>query len=96
MSQTYGITAHGEQRHAPHRDPVRYVVIIDAGGSTVAMLFQESRNLVAEFDAGAEAVSSMITGLAPAQGALGAEWALALGGHSSIERGAALVYALPI
>ncbi len=96
MSQTYGIEAHGHHDPAPHRKPVRYVVVIDAGGSTVAMLFLESRELVAEVDAGAEEVNSMISGIQPVIGALGPEWNAALGGHSARDRGDARVYTLGV
>ena len=96
MSQTYGIEAHGQHDPAPHRKPVRYVVVIDAGGSTVAMLFLESRERVAEVDAGAEEINSMISGIQPVIGALGPEWNAALSGHSTRERGDARVYTLGV
>lgn len=97
MSQTYGIEAqHGEHAPKPHRSPVRYVVLIDAGGSMVAMLFLDSRELVAEIDAGAEEVASMISGIQPEIGALGPEWNTALGGHSARDRQDARVYTLRI
>ena len=96
MSQTYGIEAHGRPDQTPHRKPVRIVVVIDAGGSNVAMLFLATRELVAEIDAGAEEVSSMISRIAPTVGALGPEWDAALQGHSLAERSEARVYALDI
>lgn len=94
MSQTYGIEAQGRHPPAQHRKPVRYVVLIDAGGTTVAMLFLDSREQVAEIDAGAEEVHSMIAGIQPAIGALGAEWNLPLSGHSARDRRDARVYTL--
>jgi len=96
MSQTYGIEAHGHQDPTPHRKPVRYVVVIDAGGSMVAMLLLETRERVAEIDAGAEEVNSMIAGIQPQIGALGPEWNAALGGHSLRDRGDARVYTLGV
>lgn len=96
MSQTYGIEAHGQHPPTVQRKPVRYVVLIDAGGSSVAMLFLDSRELVAEIDAGAEEVHSMISGIQPAIGALGAEWNAALSGHSERDRRDARVYTLGI
>jgi hypothetical protein len=96
MSQTYGIEAHGQHEPAPHRKPVRYVIVIDAGGSAVAMLFLESRELVAEIDAGAEEVNSMISGIQPDIGVLGAEWNAVLGGHSTRDRAEARLYTLGI
>lgn len=96
MSQTYGIEAHVRHDATAHREPVRYVVVIDAGGSMVAMLFLESRELVAEIDAGAEEVASMVSGIQPDIGALGPEWDAALGGHNVHERSSARVYTLGI
>lgn len=94
MSQTFGIVAHGQQDRAPHRKPVHFVVVIDAGGAMVAMLFLESREQVAEVDAGAEEVHSMISGIQPTIGAIGPEWDAGLAGHSANERVGARVYAL--
>jgi len=96
MSQTYGIEAHEHQDPTPHRKPVRYVVVIDAGGSKAAMLFLETRELVAQIDAGAEEVNSMIAGIQPQIGALGPEWNAALQGHSVRDRVDARIYALGI
>ncbi len=96
MSQTYGIESPGEHVHTLHRQPARYLVVIDAGGSMVARLFLDTRELVAEFDAGVAEVAVMTKGLVPATGALGPEWDRALGGHNAAERGAADVYTLTI
>ena len=94
MSQTYGIPAHGASSSRPHREPVRYVVLIDAGGSGVAMLFLASYEKAWEFDAGAEEVRSMTAGIMPTVGAKGSAWDLALSGHSKAERDEARVYDL--
>ena len=79
---------------APHRPPARFMVIIDASGVTVAKLFVESRELVAEFDAGSEEVALMTRGLTASAGADGDEWDKALAGHGPAERRAAKVYRL--
>ena len=79
-----------------HRLPVRYLVVIDSGGSMVARLFLSTRELAAEFDAMVEEVTAMTQGLTPEAGALGREWDVALQGHNATERAAALVYTLPI
>ena len=79
-----------------HRLPVRYLVVIDSGGSMVARLFLPSRVLAAEFDAMVEEVTVMTQGLTPQTGALGPEWDVALQGHNAAERAAALVYTLPV
>ena len=85
-----------EHNHQPHRPPARYLVVIDSGGSMVARMFLESRELVAEFDAAVEEVSAMTNGLAPQVGALSSEWDRALLGHSATERAGAMVYTLAI
>ena len=96
MSQTYGIEAHGHHDQVPHRKPVRFIVVIEGGGANVAMMFLATRELVAETDAGAEEIASMISGIMPTVGALGAEWDAALQGHNHAERSEARVYALDI
>lgn len=96
MSQGYGIEPPAAHRHTEHRPRTRYLVIIDAGGSTIARLFLDSREPVTEFDAGTEEVALMTQGLRPAKGAEGAEWDRALEGHSTAERTAADVYTLDV
>lgn len=96
MNHGFGIEAPGEHTHAPHRQPPRYLVVIDAAGSSVARLFLDTREQVAEIDAGAEEVALMTRGLEPARGAQGPEWDRALQGHSAAERGAADVYTLDV
>ena len=96
MSQTFGMETPREHPSTPHRKPVRYLVVIDAGGSMVARLFLDAREMVAEFDAAVEEVAAMTNGLVPQLGALGPEWDLALQGHSAVERAAAMVYTLQI
>jgi hypothetical protein len=96
MNHGYGIEAHRDGPHGEHRRPVRYLVLIESGGSMVARLFLESRELVAEFDAGTEEVSAMTQGLLPQRDASGPEWDRALEGHSIAERAAAEIYTLDI
>jgi hypothetical protein len=96
MSQGFGIESHGEHHPTPHRKPARYLMVIDSAGSTIARLFIDTRELVAEFDAGTEEVALMAKGLAPVVGALGAEWDVALEGHSTAERAAAEIYTLDV
>ena len=62
----------------------------------MARLFLETRELVAEFDAGTEEAAQMMAGLVPARGADGPEWDRALEGHSAAERRAAEVYTLDV
>ena len=62
----------------------------------MARLFLETRELVAEFDAGTEEAAQMMAGLVPTRGADGPEWDRALEGHSAAERRAAEVYTLDV
>ena len=78
MAQNYGIAVPGKHAEATHRTPTRYLVLIDAGGPTVARLFLADRQPVAEFDAGSEEVAVMTQGLVPKRGADGPEWDRAL------------------
>jgi hypothetical protein len=96
MSEDYGMESPGAHRHTQHQAPARYLIVIDAAGSMVARLFQATREQVAEFDASAEEVAVMLKGLAPAGGADGTDWDLALQGHSPAERRAAEVYTLDL
>lgn len=80
----------------PHRPPVRYLMLIDSGGSMVARLFLENRELAAEFDAVVEEVTVMTQGMEPHIGALGTEWDKALQGHSPDERTSAMLYTIPV
>lgn len=96
MSQTYGMETPGHHRSHPEREPVRYVIVIDAGDSTIARLLLATRQQVAEFDAGAPEIMQMIVGLRPAKTANSADWDHALTSHSALERSAADVYTLDV
>lgn len=93
---SFGIEAHGKHPSASHRKPARYLLLIDAGGSTVAQLFTEAREFAGEFDAGSEEVAVMTQRLRPDAGADGPEWDAALEGRSAAERAAAVVYTLDV
>jgi len=95
MSQVYGSEAPRAHRQAEHQPPARFLVLIESGGVAVARLFLESRQQVADFDAGTGETAQMIAGLVAQQGADGAEWDRALEGHSLAERRAAQVFVLP-
>jgi hypothetical protein len=96
MSQGFGGESPRAHNQTSHRKPARYLVVIDSGGFVVARLFLETRELVAEFDAGTEEAARMMAGLVPTKGADGTEWDRALEGHSAAERGAAEVYTLAV
>ena len=81
---------------ALHRKPVRYLIVIDSGGSMIARLCLDTREMVGDFDAAVEEVGSMTAGLIPVEGAIGPEWDAALAGHSVAERAAAKVYTLAV
>jgi hypothetical protein len=92
--QGYGIERPGAHTHEAHEPPAKYLVVIDAAGSTVARLYLADYREVAEFDAGAEEVSGMLNGLSAAGTAQGSEWDRALAGSSAAERASAQVYVL--
>lgn len=96
MSQNYGIQPPAAHVGGEHRPAARYLVLIDAGGVTVARLVLPTYEAVAEFDAGAEEVAVMTRGLQPVRGATGPEWDRALEGHGAAERAAAEVYTLDV
>jgi len=96
MSQDFGIELPRAHSQESHRKPVRFLVVIDSGGYVLARLFVETREQVAEFDAGSEEAAQMTRGLVPAKGADGPEWDRALEGHSAAERSAAEVYTLDV
>ncbi len=96
MGQNYGISTPTPHAGGEHRPPARYLVLIDAGGVTVARLVLATYDAVAEFDAGSEEVAVMTRGLQPTRGASGPEWDRALEGHSAAERAAAEVYTLDL
>lgn len=77
--------------------PARYLVLIESGGVSEAIMFTDQRIRVADFDAATEEVAVMTTGLKPAygDGAL-PEWDEALSGHSASERSASVVYTLDV
>lgn len=97
MDAGYGIERPAAHHSAePHERPARYLVVIDAAGTGVARLFLDSREEVAEFDAGAEEVTMMTRSLLAARGATGPEWDRALAGHTAAERAAAEVYTFDV
>jgi hypothetical protein len=96
MDQGFGSEPPRAHTQMSHRNPARYLVVIDSGGFVVARLFLDTREQVAEFDAATEEATQLTAGLVPTRGADGAEWDRALEGHSAAERGAAEVYTLDI
>jgi len=51
MNHGFGIEPPSAHHHSPLQQPVRYVVVIDSGGSMIARLFLASRELVGKFGA---------------------------------------------
>jgi hypothetical protein len=96
MNHGFGMEAHGGEPTSPHREPARYLLLIDTGGSTVARLFTASLKPAGEFDAGSEEVAVMTQRLKPGSGADAPFWDAALEGHSAGERAAAVVYTLDV
>jgi len=79
-----------------HNPPVKYLILIEAGGPMVARLFDAHRVHVLDIDASSEEVAVMTAGLVPEQGADDAVWSKALEGHNAAERTAARVYTLDV
>lgn len=96
MSQGFGGESPRAHTQTSHRKPARYLVVIDSGGFAIARLFLDTREQVAEFDAGTEEAAQMTAGLVPSRGADGTEWDRPLEGHSAAERSAADVYTLDV
>jgi hypothetical protein len=96
MNSSFGIERPAAHTHEEHDRPARYLVIIESGGSPVARLFLDNREPVAEFDAAADEVAMMTTGLLAEHTAQSPEWDQALAGHSAAERAAAAVYTLDV
>lgn len=96
MGQGFGIERPPPHAAGPRRPAARYLVLIESAGSGLALLFTDTRELAADFDAGSEEVSSMVHGRQPTIGAIGPEWDRALGGHSAEERASAEVYTLDV
>ena len=96
MAQVFGNEVPRRHTETPTRTAARYLVVIESGGSSIALLFTESREQVAEFDASTEEVTLMTRGLVPTTGATGPEWDAVLAGHSAAERSAARVYTLDV
>ena len=91
-----GATVRHGSRSLPMQKPAKFLVLIDAGGAMVARLFDEARVQVAEFDAAAEEVAVMTSGLVPGRGAEAPEWDRPLQGHNPHERREAQVYTLDV
>lgn len=79
-----------------HSSPVKFLIVIDAGGSMVARLFDANRVHVIDMDASTEEVATTTEGTVPTRSAAMPEWDQALAGHSAIERAAAQVYTLAL
>jgi hypothetical protein len=96
MNQGFGMESASTQAHTLLRKAARYLLLTDSGGNTVARLFLDPREQIAEFDASTEETSSMTSGQVSTKGAEGAEWDPALAGHSAVERAGAHVYQLTV
>jgi hypothetical protein len=79
-----------------HSSPVKYVILIEAGGSMVARLFDARRVHISDVDGASEDVVIMTDGVTPEHAGTRPEWAPALAGHNDTERAAAQLYTLPV
>lgn len=96
MNQGFGGESPRAHTQKSHREPSRYLVVIDSGGVAIARLFTDAREQVADFDAGTEEATQMSGGLVPSKGADAPEWDRALEGHSDAERRDADIYTLDV
>jgi len=96
MNNGFGIARPAAHHDAARHPPVRFLVVIDSGGFSVARLFLATREQVGELDAATEEVTQMTQGLAPVRNASDTAWDAALAGHSAAERTAAEVYTLDV
>lgn len=71
MSQGFGIEVPRAHSQEPHRRPARFLIVIDSGEHALARLLTDTREQVAEFDAGSEQAAQKTQGLVPAKGAAG-------------------------
>lgn len=79
-----------------HNSPVKFLIVIDAGGAMVARLFDANRVHVVDMDASTEEVVTTIEGIVPTHSGTAPEWDRALAGHTAAERAAAQVYTLEV
>ncbi len=79
-----------------HSSPVKFLIVIDAGGAMVARLFNADRAHVMDMDASTQDVVATIEGVVPTHSGTAPEWDAALAGHNADERAQAQVYALAV
>ena len=79
-----------------HSSPVKFLIVIDSGGSMVARLFDAKRVHVIDMDASTEDVVATTDGIVPTNSGAEPDWDRALAGHSAVERATAQVYALTV
>lgn len=79
-----------------HSSPVKFLIVIDAGGAMVARLFDANRVHVIDMDASTQDVADTVEGIAPVHSGTDAMWDTALAGHTAAERAQAQVYTLAV
>ena len=79
-----------------HSSPVKFLIVIEAGDSMAARLFDANRVHVIDMDASTEDVVATTEGIVPTHSGAEPEWDRALAGHSAAERAAAQVYTLAV
>ena len=94
MSQDFGREVPKPHASAVLRKVARYLILIPAPDGPMAKLLDANREPLAELDANTEEVTTMLRGLTPAIGAVGADWDRHLSGHSATERAASKIYSL--
>jgi hypothetical protein len=76
--------------------PAKFLLIIAAGGETLARLFDAQRTHITDFDASSEEVAVMTSGLVGRLGVESREWGRALEGHNADELRTARVFTLDV
>lgn len=94
MSQDFGMQVPVRHALATRPQPVKYLVLIDSGGTRIARLYPATFTLANECDASSAEITAMTSGLTPHLGATGSNWDAALQAFSYEERLAAEVFTL--
>jgi hypothetical protein len=94
MSQDFGMQVPSRHATASRPSPVKFLVLIDSGGGSVARLYSDAHSLLNECDASAPEITAMTTGLAPGKDAMGRAWDPALRTFGMQERLTAEVFTL--
>jgi hypothetical protein len=77
-------------------EPVKFLVLIEAGDGMVARFFDADHRHMSDIDAASEEVAVMTRGLVPEHAGNDASWRQPLSSHTAEERAAAQIYTLEL